>query len=202
VSARPPFAVAARELLRDTILDAALDQLAERPWAEVTMAGIAQSAGVSRQTLYNEFGSRGELAQAFVLREADRLLAAPEAELTRLARDPRAAIGAALRSFLEGASANHLLQAMREEEDNGLLALVTTRGDVLEAATARLDAHVQRTWPGVDPAGARRLMDVVVRLGISHATLPSGTPAQTADDLVTVIGPQIDALFAALRRAA
>ena len=35
------------------------------------MAQIARTAGVSRQTLYNEFGSRPEFAEVYVLREAD-----------------------------------------------------------------------------------------------------------------------------------
>ena len=38
------------------------------------MAEVARAAGVSRQTLYKEFGTRQEFAQAFVLREADRFL--------------------------------------------------------------------------------------------------------------------------------
>lgn len=53
---RAPYAVAARELLRDTLLDAARDLLGERDWSEVTMADIATAAGVSRQTLYSELG--------------------------------------------------------------------------------------------------------------------------------------------------
>ena len=46
---------AVRQLLRDRLLDAGRDQFGERTWAQVTMAEIATVAGVSRQTLYNEF---------------------------------------------------------------------------------------------------------------------------------------------------
>jgi AcrR family transcriptional regulator len=53
-----PYAVAARELLRDTLFDAARRELEHRGWNDVTMAEIASAAGVSRQTLYKEFGSR------------------------------------------------------------------------------------------------------------------------------------------------
>ena len=76
--APPPYAVAARALLRDSLLDAAGTLLRDRSWGEVTMAEVARAAGVSRQTLYNEFGSRPEFAQAYVLREADRFIAAVE----------------------------------------------------------------------------------------------------------------------------
>ena len=52
---RVPYSVAARELLRNTLLDAACHELQSRRWAEITMADIALAAGVSRQTLYKEF---------------------------------------------------------------------------------------------------------------------------------------------------
>ncbi|MGO4752750.1 TetR family transcriptional regulator, partial [Streptomyces sp. 2MCAF27] len=41
---------------RESLLDAAFTALADRPWAVVRMVDVAVAAGVSRQTLYNEFG--------------------------------------------------------------------------------------------------------------------------------------------------
>ena len=68
------FADASRRLLRSTVFEA-LDALAaERPWTAITMAEIARAAGVSRQTLYNEFGSRDDLAQAYVLWASEQFL--------------------------------------------------------------------------------------------------------------------------------
>ena len=88
-SAGRPYAVAARELLRDTLFDAARRELEHRGWSEVTMADIASAAGVSRQTLYKEFGSRDEFAQAFVLREGDRFVAPSRAPSTPTSTIPR-----------------------------------------------------------------------------------------------------------------
>ncbi|MGQ5228634.1 helix-turn-helix domain-containing protein, partial [Streptomyces sp. yara] len=42
---------------------------ARRPWSAVRMVDVAAAAGVSRQTLYNEFGSKDGLARALVRRE-------------------------------------------------------------------------------------------------------------------------------------
>ncbi|MFE9573760.1 TetR/AcrR family transcriptional regulator [Streptomyces sp. NPDC006692] len=56
---------------RETLLDAALSALAGLPWSRVRMVDVASAAGVSRQTLYNEFGSKDGLARALVRREAD-----------------------------------------------------------------------------------------------------------------------------------
>lgn len=60
---------------RESLLDAAYTALARRPWSGVRMVDVAAVAGVSRQTLYNEFGSKEGLARALVRREADAYLA-------------------------------------------------------------------------------------------------------------------------------
>ncbi|WP_345016117.1 TetR/AcrR family transcriptional regulator [Streptomyces shaanxiensis] len=60
---------------RESLLDAAYTALARRPWSAVRMVDVAAAAGVSRQTLYNEFGSKEGLARALVRREADGYLA-------------------------------------------------------------------------------------------------------------------------------
>ena len=67
---------------RDSLLDAAYTALARRPWSAVRMVDVAAAAGVSRQTLYNEFGSKDGLARALVRREADAYLAGVERALT------------------------------------------------------------------------------------------------------------------------
>ncbi|MGW5326892.1 TetR/AcrR family transcriptional regulator [Streptomyces sp. NPDC004014] len=66
---------------RESLLDAAATALARRPWSAVRMVDVAAAAGVSRQTLYNEFGSKDGLARALVRREADGYLAGVERAL-------------------------------------------------------------------------------------------------------------------------
>ncbi|MGX1881148.1 TetR/AcrR family transcriptional regulator [Streptomyces sp. NPDC055287] len=76
---------------REALLDAALTALAARPWSAVRMVDVAAAARVSRQTLYNEFGSKDGLARALVRREADGYLAGVERALGGGAADPAAA---------------------------------------------------------------------------------------------------------------
>src|SRR5207244_13299049 len=92
----PRFSEAARELLRDRVLDATGELLRERAWSELTMADIAAQAGVSRQSIYNSFGSRSELERVYVAREADRFLAAADGEIRAHAADPLKALTSAL----------------------------------------------------------------------------------------------------------
>ncbi|MBW5486628.1 TetR family transcriptional regulator [Streptomyces bambusae] len=59
---------------RESLLEAAGAALAARPWPAVRMVDVAAAAGVSRQTLYNEFGGKQGLGRALVRRETDRYL--------------------------------------------------------------------------------------------------------------------------------
>ena len=80
--------------MRERVIDAAVTLTTEVGWAQVTMARLADAVGVSRQTVYNEIGTKPRLAEAMILRELDRFLGlvtvAFDAHPTDLvARDPR-----------------------------------------------------------------------------------------------------------------
>ncbi|MER6911588.1 TetR/AcrR family transcriptional regulator [Streptomyces sp. NPDC000594] len=70
---------------RESLLDAAQTALARIPWSGVRMVDVALAAGLSRQTLYNEFGSKDGLARALVRREADTYLHGVDRVLERTA---------------------------------------------------------------------------------------------------------------------
>lgn len=195
--ARVPYAVAARALLRDTLLDGALDLLRQRTWAEITMADVAAAAGVSRQTLYSELGSRDALAQALVLREADRFVAEVEGAVEANLHDPAAAIAAAFDVFLTAAADNPLVAAVVSGGDDSLLPYVTTQGEpVVAQATERLAAVIAAGWPRVDKQAIDLLAECVVRLAISFAALPTGPAGITADSVATLLGPYLERLVA------
>lgn len=194
---RVPYAEAARELLRDSLLDAALDLLGERSWSQVTMAGVAKGAGVSRQTLYNEFGSRQEFAQAFVLREVDRFLTAVEEAVEANLDDPMRAVSTAFGVFLMAAAQNPLVRSVLADDGaDELLPLVTTHGGpVIDTATQRLANVFVGGWPDVAEHKAMLLAESVVRLAISFAVLPVGPSGMSPDAVAELLGPFIrDAL--------
>ncbi|MFD4606702.1 TetR/AcrR family transcriptional regulator [Streptomyces sp. NPDC058440] len=96
---------------RESLLDAAYSALTGRPWSAVRMVDVAAAAGVSRQTLYNEFGSKDGLARALVRREADGYLAGVERALVTPA-DPRERLTAAAEWTVSAARDNVLVKAM------------------------------------------------------------------------------------------
>ena len=195
------YAVAARALKRDLVLDAAGELMRTRTWAEVTMSDIAAAAGVSRQTLYNEFGDRQGLAQSYVLREGERFLESVVAAVAANEADPRGALEAALLTFLDAAGDHPVVRAIASGPGGDeLLELVTTQGaPVVTFATERLIVALVEGWPRLREPAARRLADVLVRLAISHAALPAGSPRETAAGLAEVLGPYLDQLYAASR---
>ena len=185
------YPTAARRLLRDTLLDAMRELMAEREWGQVSMAEVARAAGVSRQTLYKEFGTRQEFAQAFVLREADRFLGEVEAAVLGHRDDPEKALTAGLTVFLRAATDDPFVRTITSgvgaEE---LLALLTVQGQPLFVhATERLTSVLLEGWPGVRERDARQLADVVVRLAVSYATAPAGPPDRTAAGAGRVLEP-------------
>ncbi|MDT9593163.1 TetR family transcriptional regulator [Nocardioides zeae] len=176
--------------LRDQIVEAAGRLTASQGWARVTMARLAADVGVSRQTVYNEVGTKNALAEAMVLGELARFLAVVDTAFDAHPDDILAALRAAVRGVLEVAHDNELLHAVvsaTHGADTELLPLLTTHADsLLDVAKSRLR---ERTAPydlGLTPEQTDVVVDVVVRTVLSHAMQPSGTPEGTAEDLAWV----------------
>ena len=192
--ARTPYPEAARQLLRETLFGAARDELQNRAWSQITMSNIASAAGVSRQTLYKEFGSRDEFAQAFVIHEGERFLDGVEGAVRQHLDAPRAAVDAALETFLRSAGEDPLVRILLSDDGTGgMLPLVTTQGmPVVQWATARLTATIEEGWPQAPTSKVKLLAESLVRLAISYITAPSDTPEKTAAQAGELLGPFID----------
>ncbi len=189
-----PYRVAVRELLRDTLLDAARNLLGDRPWAQISMAEVARAAGVSRQTLYKEFGSRDEFAQAFVIREGARFLDAVERAIELHLDDPRAAVAAGLEVFLSAAAEDPLVALLLADDGTGgMLPLITTQSrPVLLWASARLSDAMRAGWPHADDEDVELLADTFVRLAISYVTMPRDSPRETAAAATALLAPYLE----------
>ncbi len=101
------------------------------------MSRLAERVGVSRQTVYNEIGTKPALAEAMILSELERFLAAVESAFDRHPDDLPEAIRAAAGGVLELAQDNRLLHAVvsaTHGADTELLPLLTTHAESLLAA--------------------------------------------------------------------
>lgn len=190
-STRSTYQSAARQLLRQSLLEAARQLLRERQWPEITMSDLASAAGVSRQTLYNEFGTRQGFVEAYVMHDADRILSVVEEAIAGAGGEPETTIRVAFSRFLETMRVDPLaVTVLAGTDDDNILPLVTTRGaPVLAFASYRLGAAIQSTWPQADPADVQLLSEELVRLALSHAMLPQGEVEVAAERVARLLVP-------------
>jgi len=177
---------------RAALLDAATDAVRHgADWDRLRMVDVARAAGVSRQTLYYEFGSRDALGQAVALREGERHADAA-LHRSRLAAvggaSPGAAVAAAVALTLSAAGADPLLKAVLTDDAGGLLPYLTTRSEALLSAVGdRLSALLGEQWPQLDPVRVRLVVDLVDRLTLSHLVSPAGAAEQVAAEIALVV---------------
>ncbi|HEX6500905.1 MAG TPA: TetR family transcriptional regulator [Micromonosporaceae bacterium] len=155
------------------ILDAAGELLVAHGFRKLRMQDVAERVGVSRQTVYNEFGDKTGLAQALVLRETNRLLDGIDAALSAH-DDTEAAVAAAVAFVLgEGSDSPLVKAALTGDGSVEFLPLLTTRGEpVFAAAMDRLATYARRHWPHHSAADIDLAAEVAVRLTVSHLMLP------------------------------
>jgi AcrR family transcriptional regulator len=190
-----PYPAAARTLLRDTVIAAVDDLVRSRGWSATTMSDVAAAAGVSRQTLYNEFGGRQALVEAYIGREIDALIRRTTEVVRANADDAHRALRSAFTLFLKLASDEPVVRIIVEHAEGGELhQLLTGLGQAL--ASDRIAALIPEVWPQVGEPDARLLADTLVRLAISHALLPTSDPAEVASGVGRMLAPFVDELLA------
>ncbi|QQZ11732.1 TetR/AcrR family transcriptional regulator [Rhodococcus sp. 21391] len=191
---RVPYQEAARLLLRQSVLDAMRDLLFEKDWSDITMSDVAVGAGVSRQTLYNEFKSRQGLAEAYALRLADELVDAVDEALAANVGEGRAALLSGFTAFFAASLSDPLVQSLlRGETKPDLLRLITTESaPIIERASTRLADVFQRGWVRANPSDAGILSRAIVRLAMSYISMPPESEANVAEDLGALLGPSVD----------
>ncbi|WP_244930742.1 TetR family transcriptional regulator [Nocardioides sp. W7] len=175
---------------RERVVDAAVRLTVDIGWSQVTMAKLADRVGVSRQTVYNEIGTKPGLAEAMILRELERFLHVVSVAFDEHPDDLVEAIRASARGVLEHAHDNLLLHAVvsaTHGADTELLPLLTTHAESLLAAAKAVVAERLAPYDvDLGPAHLDAAIDMVVRVVLSHVMQPSGTPAATADDIAWI----------------
>nr|WP_225958229.1 TetR family transcriptional regulator [Amycolatopsis lexingtonensis] len=173
---------------------AAADVIAADGWAALTMGKLAARVGVSRQTVYNELGSKAELAEALMLAETDRFAARVTADVAAHPDDPVEGVTAAFRHTLEAARANPLVQIALGGVPGGrddFLPLLTSQPEaVLGRAVDAVAALFANAYPQVrlTPSEWAVAVEAFVRLLLSHLVQPSGSAEHASGQMRWVIG--------------
>lgn len=159
------------------------------------MADIAAAVGVSRQTVYNEFGGKDELARALLVREASRFLAQVEAALEDHPQTPLAVWAPRSRFSCESRRPNRCCAPSSAARTASAATMTSARCSPHRAppscafVTERLTEHFLAGWPEADRVQVSAYADAAVRLAISHVALPTAEPQVTAAQVTRVFAP-------------
>jgi AcrR family transcriptional regulator len=180
--------------VRERLLDAAQVVIETSGWSAVTMAGIAGDAQVSRQTVYNEFGTKHGLAEQLALRELQRFLDVVRQRMeaaTDLVDGIRSACEGVLVMGEESLLVRTIVGAAPGDHDSDLLQILTTdSGQIVEAAVVVVQQAITDLYPATPLTAAELVVAVesVVRLVLSAITRPSKPPAEAAADIAWIVG--------------
>jgi AcrR family transcriptional regulator len=186
-----PYAEASRGLLRDLVLDAMRDLLLTKDWSSITLAHVAKAAGISRQTIYNEFGSRHGLAQGYALRLAARLVDAVGDAIYSNVGDVYAAFLSGFRDFFAESAADPLvISLLTGAAKPDLLQIITTdSGPIIGRASERLTEAFTHSWVQASDSDAGVLARAIVRLAMSYVSMPPEADHDVAADLARLMTP-------------
>lgn len=188
---RIPYAEASRVLLRDSILDGMRELLLTRDWSAITLSHVATAAGISRQTIYNEFGSRQGLAEGYAMRLADRLVDAVDEAINHNVGEVHAAFLEGFRAFFVDSAADPLvISLLTGASKPDLLQIITTgSGPIISRCSDRLTGTFQNSWMKASDQDAGVLARAIVRLAMSYVSMPPEADHDVAGDLARLMTP-------------
>ncbi|TGD86911.1 TetR/AcrR family transcriptional regulator [Mycolicibacterium sp. CH28] len=188
---RVPYPEASRALLRDSVLDAMREELLTKDWSGITLSDVARTAGISRQTIYNEFGNRMGLAQGYALRLADRLVDAIGDAITSNVGNVFAAFSEGFRLFFTESAADPLvISLLTGVAKPDLLQMITTdSAPIITRASERLTEAFVDSWVNASEEDSGVLARAIVRLAMSYISMPPEANHDVAQDLARLMTP-------------
>jgi len=186
----PGYAANSGSTWRERLIVEASELTRAGGWQAITMAKLADRVGVSRQTVYNEIGSKQQLAEAMIMRELEVFLRNVDAAFSAHPGDLVSSIRAAAGGVLRDARTNPLLHAVLSAShgaESALLPLLTTQIEpIIDAARGLIRGHLSTYEVPLPDDRIDALVDMVIRLVLSHVTAPSSPPEKTADDIAWI----------------
>ena len=188
--------------LATRIVEAAIAITLAETWSELTMGRLASAVGVSRQTIYNEVGSKPQLAELIVLTEAAKFLDVVHASFDANEPDYESALLEAIQQVLQMGAHNALLRSIAggvgmtgivgspHGGQSALLPYLTTQSQgLLTTSTAVVATRLHGCGIALDRA--RLVSEFIVRLVLSYLMQPGDSSEHSARLIVAMVTPAL-----------
>jgi AcrR family transcriptional regulator len=164
---------------RERVLAALSGALAGSDWQSVGIKELAGRSGVSRQTVYNLFGTRAGLARALVGQLLDQLIEPLGEGPLEDPRDAEAALSAGFGAFFAALAADRIpLRGLADD------------AELVDQASRRLAAEYRRRVPGATDEEMAVLARAVTRVCVSYlGNPPVDDPSH---ELARVFAPYVE----------
>jgi AcrR family transcriptional regulator len=157
--------------VRESIVDAALEEFLAYGLRRTTVDIVARRAKVSRATLYRRFRDKDALVQAVLVRESRRFFGS--------VADAVAGVSTVAERLVEGfvvgvryARADRLLNRLLESDAEALLPYLTTNGALVVAAARDFLVRQGGSATPVNDRTPAGVAELFVRLAISFTLMP------------------------------
>lgn len=179
-----------RRDVRERTLALAHEQVLLVGWDQLRVGKIASEIGVSRPTIYAEFGNKDGIARALVAQQTQRYLTGVTDRLSRYSDEPVEAFRVAMRYTFAEARRDPLLRAIlvsSESAGDPMLPRAVTRDrPVFYIATETLFEWSVARYPTIPVEPLRDVIDTLVRLVISHLVFAGPRPTKVIHKLTDV----------------
>ncbi len=170
-----------RRELREQALDVVTRQLADVGWDQIRFGNVAAAVGVSRPTLYAEFGNKDGFGEALVAHEAQRFLQGIAEVLGDPTLAPLTAVKYATAYTFDEAERSPVVRAILTSRtvdgrtSDTLLPFITTRAaPIMRQANGGLVGWLSEVCPDTSEQEIDDAVDVIVRLVVSYLLAPVG----------------------------
>lgn len=180
-------------VLRETILDAAVAEAALHGIRRLSVVDVARRAGISRPTLYKHFPSKDALVAEAVRREAERLTSSV-LDAAAGHDSPERALEAGILAALRLTREHPLLDRLIATEPEALVPLVLSDGGPVMLLVRRtIERMVAEELRAADALVVRRVADLLTRLLLSYAlSAPDDPPEVVAAAVAAMVAAGVE----------
>lgn len=188
-----PAIVKLANVLRETILDAAVAEAALHGIRRLSVVDVARRAGISRPTLYKHFPSKDALVAEAVRREAERLTSSV-LDAAAGHDSPERALEAGILAALRLTREHPLLDRLIATEPEALVPLVLSDGGPVMLLVRRtIERMVAEELRAADALVVRRVADLLTRLLLSYAlSAPDDPPEVVAAAVASIVAAGVE----------